>query len=151
MRIISLVFFAALFAIPAAGAARAEAPSAEPSQSEAGRFAETGRFAMSPIEGGLLRLDKQSGAVSFCTAEGGLSVCRVAAEERVALQGEIERLARENAELRAKLPGGAGAEATPRKGLPGEEELERALSFTEKVLRRMMKLFREEAPKGESL
>jgi hypothetical protein len=106
---------------------------------------------MSPAEGGLLRLDKQSGAVSFCTVEGGLSVCRVAAEERAALQAEIERLARENAELRAKLPGGVGVEAAPRKGLPGEEELERALSFTERFLRRMMKLFREEAPKGESL
>ncbi|MBG0809549.1 hypothetical protein IY145_09175 [Methylosinus sp. H3A] len=142
MRVISLVFFAILLA---AAGARAEAPAAEPPPSEAGRFA------MSPAEGGLLRLDKQTGAVSFCTVEGGLSVCRVAAEERAALQGEIERLARENAELRAKLPGGAGAEAVPRKGLPGEEEFERALSFTERFLRRMMKLFREEAPKGESL
>lgn len=141
MRVISLAFFAALLA---AGAARAQAPAAEPPQSEAGRFA------MSPAEGGMLRLDKQTGAVSFCTVEGGLSVCRVAAEERDALQGEIERLVRENADLRAKLPG-AAPEAAPRKGLPGEEEFERALSFTERFLRRMMKLFREEAPKGESL
>jgi len=141
-----VTYLTSFFAVAlAAGGARAEAPAAEPPQNEAGRFA------MSPAEGGLLRLDKQTGAVSFCTAEGGLSVCRVAAEERAALQAEIERLARENAELRAKLPGGAGAEAAPRKGLPGEEEFERALSFTERFLRRMMKLFREEAPKGESL
>jgi hypothetical protein len=141
MRVISFTLFAALLA---AAIARAEAPAAEPLQNE------PGRFAMSPAEGGMLRLDKQTGAVSFCTAEGGLSVCRAAAEERAALQAEIERLARENAELRARLPG-AAPEAAPPKGLPGEEELERALSFTERFLRRMMKLFREEAPKGESL
>ena len=141
MRVTSLTFFAILLA---SGAARAEAPAAEPPQSEAGRFA------MSPAEGGLLRLDKQTGAVSFCTVEGGLSVCRIAAEEREALQAEIDRLSRENAQLRAERPG-AAPEAAPRKGLPGEEEFERALSFTERFFRRMMKLFREEAPKGESL
>ncbi|BBU60635.1 hypothetical protein MSC49_05700 [Methylosinus sp. C49] len=141
MRVFSLVCLALLAAAPA----RAEASAAEPSQSEAGRFA------MSPTEGGMLRLDKQTGAVSFCTVEGGLSVCRVAAEERAALQEEIDRLARENAQLRAKLPGAAPEATAPRKGLPGEEEFERALSFTERFLRRMMQLFREEAPKGDSL
>ncbi|WP_036293498.1 hypothetical protein [Methylosinus sp. PW1] len=141
MRVFSLVCLAML----CSAAARAEAPAAEPSQSEAGRFA------MSPAEGGMLRLDKQTGAVSFCTVEGGLSVCRVAAEERAALQEEIDRLARENAQLRAKLPGAAPEATAPRKGLPGEEEFERALSFTERFLRRMMQLFREEAPKGDSL
>ncbi|WP_159730475.1 hypothetical protein [Methylosinus sp. Ce-a6] len=141
MRVTSLTFFAIVLV---SGVARAEAPAADSSQSEAGRFA------MSPAEGGLLRLDKQTGAVSFCTVEGGLSVCRVAAEEREALQAEIDRLSRENAQLRARLPG-AAPEAAPRKGLPGEEEFERALSFTERFFRRMMKLFREEAPKGESL
>lgn len=141
MSVRTVCFFAVFLA---SGAALAEPAGADSPKSEAGRFA------MSPTEGGFLRLDKQSGEVSFCTVEGGLSTCRAAAEERAALQAEIDRLARENAELRAKLPG-AAPEAAPRKGLPGEEEFERALSFTERFMRRMMKLFREEAPKGESL
>lgn len=120
-----------------AGAARAEAPTPE----------EPGRFAMTPAQGGFLRLDKQTGAVAHCVVEDGLSVCRAAADERAALEEEIARLSRENAELRAKL---GGAEAAP-KQWPGEQELERALSFTEKFFRRMMKLFREETPEGERL
>lgn len=104
---------------------------------------EAGRYSMAPAEGGFLRLDKQTGAVSFCTVEGGLSVCRASADEKAALEGEVSRLSRENAELRAKL---AGDPTARQKGLPSEEEFERTLSFTERFLRRMMKLFREEAP-----
>lgn len=135
---VSFVFFAVVLA----PACPALAQTPEPPPSEAGRFA------MAPAEGGFLRLDKQSGAVSFCTVEGGLSVCRASAEEKTALEAEVARLSRENAELRARLSGGV---APPQKSLPGEEELERALSFTERFFRRMMKLFREEAPQGERL
>lgn len=110
--------------------------------------AESGRYAMAPAEGGFLRLDKQTGTVSFCTVEGGLSVCRAVADEKTALEAEVARLSRENAELRARLSGGGPA---PQKSLPSEEEFERTLSFTERFLRRMMKLFREEAPRGDSL
>jgi hypothetical protein len=133
MRVIMMLFLALL-----SGAARAEDP---PSA------AETGRFAMTPAPNGFLRLDKETGAVAHCAVEDGLSVCRAAADERAALEAEIARLSRENAELRAKL---GGVEA-PKKPLPGEQELERALSFTEKFVRRMMKLFREETPEGERL
>jgi hypothetical protein len=132
-----------LFVLLASEAARAE----ETPTPQAG---DAGRFAMAPAEGGFLRLDKETGAVSFCSAEGGLAVCRLAAEERAALEAEVARLSRENADLRAKLPGAAEAEAS-KKLWPGEEELDRALAFTEKFFRRMMKAFREEAPQGERL
>jgi hypothetical protein len=121
-------------------AARAEAPAPPPG--------ETGRYAMTPADGGFLKLDKETGAVSFCTVEGGLAACRLGADERAAFEAEIARLAGENADLRARL---AGPKAEPRKPWPGEEELDRALAFTEKFLRRMMKVFREEAPQSERL
>lgn len=137
MRVSPFVFVAALScALPA----RAENPEPPP--------AEPGRFAMAPAEGGFLRLDKQTGAVSFCTVEGGLSVCRLSADEKTALEAEVARLSRENAELRAKLSSGV---APPQKSLPSEEDFERTLSFTERFMRRMMKLFREEAPQGDRL
>ena len=58
---------------PARAAATASAPA--PSVQE-------GRFSMTPTQGGFLRLDKETGAVSFCTVDAGLSVCRGSADER---------------------------------------------------------------------
>jgi len=96
------------------------------------------RYSMTPTTGGFLRLDKQTGAVAFCTVEAGLSTCRTGADERLALETEIERLRRENAELK-------GARAGAPSSLPKDEEFERALSFTERYLRRIIRLFKEEA------
>jgi hypothetical protein len=105
---------------------------------------DSGRFSMSPTEGGFLRLDKETGVVSFCTVTDGLSLCRVSADERAALEEEIARLRRENAELKQSL-----SPAPPKIGSnKTEEEFERALSFTERFMRRMMRIFREEAPKS---
>lgn len=105
------------------------------------------RFALTPAEGGFMRLDKVTGAVSFCSVKDGVSVCRAGADERAALEAEIARLRLENTKLKAQLG------AAPRKPstLPSEEEFERALSFTERFMRRIMRLFREEAPTGDRL
>jgi hypothetical protein len=97
---------------------------------------------MTPSQGGFLRLDKQSGAVSFCTVENGLSACRIGADERAALETEIERLRRENAELKAGRP----AVST----LPKEEDFERALTFAERFFRRMMRVLKDEAGADKS-
>jgi len=101
---------------------------------------------MTPTEGGFLRLDTQTGSVSFCTVKDGLSLCRACADEKAALKAEVSRLRRENAELRSKLSGAPAAQPKGSSGLPSEEEFERTLSFTERFLRRMMKILREEAP-----
>jgi hypothetical protein len=103
------------------------------------------RFSMTPGDGGFLRLDKQTGAVSFCTIKDGLSLCRATADERAALESEVARLRRENGELKNRLAE-SPAPRTPGTNLPNEEEFERSLSFTERFLRRMMRVFREEAP-----
>ncbi len=99
---------------------------------------EAEHFSLQPVEGGFLRLDKSTGAVSFCSAKEGISVCRLGADERATMEAEIERLRAENARLKS-------AAAQPRATAPGEEEFERALSFTERFLRRIMRLFREES------
>jgi hypothetical protein len=104
---------------------------------------ENGRFSLQPAEGGFLRLDKDTGAVSFCSVKDGASVCRLGADERASLEAEIERLRAENARLKT-------AAAAP-KALPSEEEFEKALSFTERFMRRIMRLFKEEAPTGGAL
>jgi len=101
------------------------------------------RFSMTPAQGGFLRLDKQTGVVSFCTVEAGQSVCRAGPDERAALEKEVAELKRENAELKAgrELSQNPGV-ASP---LPKEEEFERALSFAERFIRRMVRVLKEES------
>jgi HAMP domain-containing protein len=107
---------------------------------------EQGRYAMTPAEGGFLRLDTQTGSVSFCSVKDGQSVCRAGADEIAALEAEVSRLRQENAELKSKLSGAPAAPPKDSSGVPSEEEFDRTLSFAERFLRRMMKVLREEAP-----
>jgi hypothetical protein len=107
---------------------------------------EPDRFSLQPTEGGFLRMDKQTGEVSFCTAKDGVASCRLGAEERAALEAEIARLRSENAKLKA-----AGLTPQRPSALPSEQEFERAMSFTERFLRRIMRIFKDEAPSGGSL
>ena len=44
-----------------------------------------GRFTMTATANGFLRLDTRTGAVSLCVVQGGTAQCRVAADERTAL------------------------------------------------------------------
>jgi hypothetical protein len=126
----------------AAAPTHSEGPAPAPSEPE--------RYTMTPTEGGFLRLDRQSGAVSLCTVEKGQALCRAGADERAALEAEISRLRRENAELRSALSGLPAAPPSASPGLPNEEEFERTLSMTERFLRRLLKIFREEMPGDKS-
>lgn len=123
--------------------ALAQAPMTDPpAPSAPAPSAREGRFSMTPTQGGFLRLDTETGAVSFCTVEAGLSLCRVGADERATLESEIERLRRENTELKAARGPNAPSASS---GLPKEEDMERVLSFTERFMRRIMRIFKEEA------
>jgi len=107
-----------------------------------------GRYSMTPAPEGFLRLDTRTGAVSHCRLVAGGVECRAGADERAALQAEIDRLAGENADLRKKLAG--RTEASPgarlRDALPTDKDFERALGWMEQFLRRMMNIMREEHP-----
>lgn len=72
-------------------AARAQAPDTE-----------NGRFTLSPVSDGFLRLDTRSGVVSTCTNKGGWT-CRVVPDERAALDNEIGRLQADNKRLKEQL------------------------------------------------
>jgi len=77
----------------AAGAARAQ-PMPD---------AENGRYALSPIADGVLRLDTRTGAVSTCTDNGTGWACYTVPDERAAMDTEIGRLEADNEKLRAQL------------------------------------------------
>lgn len=127
----------------APSAARAEAPTIVAPEGE--------RFALTPMDGGFVRMNKETGALSYCSVRDGVTVCRLGAEERAAFEAEIERLRKENAALKARAEAAPAPPAARPNAGPSEEEFERALSFTERFLRRIMRLFREEAPKENDL
>lgn len=63
---------------------------------------ENGRFVLSSVPDGFLRLDTRSGAVSTCTNSGGWT-CRLVPDERAALDSEIGRLQADNKRLKDEL------------------------------------------------
>lgn len=61
------------------------------------------RFIYEQVEDGILRLDSRTGEVSLCGRLESGWACRIVADEQGALSVEIDRLERENAELRKQL------------------------------------------------
>src|SRR3954451_18507822 len=64
---------------------------------------ENGRYALSPIADGVLRLDTRTGSVSTCNPSGAGWACYAVPDERAALDAEIGRLQADNEKLKAQL------------------------------------------------
>jgi hypothetical protein len=64
---------------------------------------ENGRYALSPIPDGVIRLDTRTGAVSTCNNTGAGWACYSAPDERAALDAEIGRLLSDNEKTKAEL------------------------------------------------
>jgi hypothetical protein len=63
---------------------------------------DNGRFTLSPVADGFLRLDTRTGVVSTCANKNGWT-CRVVPDERAALDAEIGRLQADNKRLTDEL------------------------------------------------
>ena len=113
---------------------------------------------MSPAEGGsVLRLDTQTGAVSLCQRKSGTWVCEALADDRRALEGEIDRLTAETNELKSavkrleELIGRPDADgrsaradkAKPKFQLPTEEDVDRAMTYIQRMMRKFRDKLRE--------
>jgi hypothetical protein len=126
---------------------------------------ENGRYALSPIADGVLRLDTRTGAVSTCNNSGSGWACYAVPDERAAFDTEIGRLQAENEKLRAQLAGQGGTvtgkveEALPKSDplkkpepkvaegerkieipLPSDRDMDRMMSFLEKAWRRLIEM-----------
>jgi len=64
---------------------------------------ENGRYVLSPIADGVIRLDTRTGAVSTCNNTGTGWACYAVPDERAALDAEIGRLQAENERSRTEL------------------------------------------------
>jgi hypothetical protein len=127
---------------------------AQPSSPDSG----DARFTFHRADEGYLRLDGRSGQVSMCNRRTSGWQCQLVPDERTALEAEISRLQGDNAALKKELlsrslplPNGmspdqsAPKSQTPksqvqRPQLPDDAELNRIMSFMEKVWRRMVEM-----------
>src|ERR1700687_889924 len=64
---------------------------------------ENGRYALSPVTDGVLRLDTRTGAVSTCGNSGMGWACYAVLDERTALDAEIGRLQADNEKFKTEL------------------------------------------------
>lgn len=89
------MFIAALAAMAVAGFAHEVRAQAAPDT-------ENGRYTLSPVTDGFLRLNTRNGEVSICSNRNGWT-CRVVPDERAALDKEIGRLQGDNKQMREQL------------------------------------------------
>src|ERR1700730_7749390 len=66
---------------------------------------ENGRYALSPIPDGVIRLDTRTGAVSTCSNGSAGWACYAVPDERAAYDAEIGRLQVENEKSKAEVEG----------------------------------------------
>ena len=64
---------------------------------------ENGRYALSPVSDGVVRLDTRTGAVSTCSNSGAGWACYTVPDERAALDAEIGRLLADNEKSKTAL------------------------------------------------
>ena len=64
---------------------------------------ENGRYVLSPVTDGVIKLDTRTGDVSTCGNSGTGWACYAVPDERAALDAEIGRLQAENEKLKAQL------------------------------------------------
>lgn len=130
---------AALVAITASAAG-----ATPPSETDRG-----GRYAMHPVDGGFVRLDTQTGAVSLCTRGTSGFACE-AVPDASGQQQEIDRLREANRMLEAEVrrlaeEGGGRREPQPRRRfeLPSEQDVDKALDYVERMYKRFRDRIRD--------
>ncbi|QPC86754.1 hypothetical protein GA830_08405 [Mesorhizobium sp. NBSH29] len=101
---------------------------------------EVDRYTMEKSATGFVRMDRKTGAMSICEERAGQLVCKVAADERTALNDEIERLLDRLTALETRV---AAMEKTAPDALPSEESFEKSLSYMEKFFRRFMGIVKD--------
>ena len=154
-KIVRAVVAAMIVSLGGAGAATAQAmPDTE-----------NGRYALSPVADGVLRLNTRTGAVATCNNTGAGWACYAVPDERAALDAEIGRLQSDNEKLKAQLaqrePTVTGKidEALPKTDslkkpdpklaegerkieipLPSDRDIDRMMSFLERAWRQLIEM-----------
>jgi hypothetical protein len=106
-----------------------------------------GRFTMSPVDGGFLRLDKQTGAVAMCARTGTAWGCTPVEDHTpAAAEMELSKLEQENKDLKDRIKALEETLETkpPLNGPPGgkvqlptDQEVDQALDYLERVYKKV--------------
>ena len=168
MRVIALVLTIAGLAVGEVPRAAAESNPAASGSAEATPPSDDGHYSFYRAGEGFLRLDTRNGQVAQCGWSAPGWSCKLVPEERAALESEIARLQRDNAELKRSLlsrgidlPPGMVAQA-PAAGpvppadvpdpstkapagpkMPSDAELDRAVAFMKHVWRRLVDMMND--------
>jgi hypothetical protein len=121
------------------------APFAVASAQTAPPDSENGRYSFNPVADGVLRLDTRTGQVSQCSRSDAGWACKLVPDERTALETEIARLQGENATLKKELLARGPPVAKPGEPelkLPSDADVDKVVSFLEKVWRRLIEMGR---------
>jgi hypothetical protein len=116
--------------------------------------AEPDRYRLEKSPNGYVRMDTRTGQMSICEEKWGELVCRIAADERTAVQDEIERLQTEVEALNDRLAGVKALEdrvaklensvaAKIENSLPTEEDFNRTMSYMERFFRSFMGIVKD--------
>jgi len=103
-----------------------------------GHSEETERYRIEKTDKGYVRMDTRT-----CEESAGQLVCRIAADERLALQEEIERLQIKLEALDARVAKLEALPAIPRALVPSDEEIDKSLDAMEKFFHRFMGIVKE--------
>ncbi len=102
------------------------------------------------VADGYLRLDTRSGKVTLCSRRSAGWICEAVPEERTALESEIARIQAENSALKQELearglklpetvaPGPSVRLPDVEIRLPSSADIDRAVSYLEKMWRRLV-------------
>jgi hypothetical protein len=148
---------------PAAGATASAQDTTMPPAASQAAPGDDGRYSFHRSGDGFIRLDSQTGQVAQCGWGSTGWACKLVPEERAALESEIGRLQRDNAELKKsllshniELPNGMVAEVQPQAAAPvppadvpdpsakappqvsTDAEIDRAFDFMKHVWRRLV-------------
>jgi hypothetical protein len=104
------------------------------------------RYRLEKTDKGYVRMDTRTGQMSICEERSGELVCRVAAEERTALQDEIDRLGNSLKALEERI---ARLEKAPAVGLPTEEQFDKTMTYMQRFFRGFMDMVEEYKDKDD--
>lgn len=99
--------------------------------------ADEARFELRQADGAIVRLDRQTGAITTCRERDGELTCHMAPDERAAYESELDLLEKRVTALEERL-----SQIRPDR-LPNDAEVDRSLSIMERFMRSFMGLVRE--------
>lgn len=130
-------------------------------QAQAAEVPDGDRYTMSPVDGGFVRLDKKTGAMSLCGKAGDTWTCEAMKDNSQELREQLDSLRAENADLKDEIrrmedvfglsgkrdgESGPGPQANQPPGkfnLPSEKDVDKAIDYLEGMIRKFRDRFEE--------